>query len=64
MDPVNHGLDESIMNGLIVPEVGIEPTLREEHDFESCASANSATRAYENSSVIKSVFIDEIKKSP
>ena len=26
--------------------VGIEPTLREEHDFESCASANSATPAY------------------
>ena len=29
----------------IVPKVGIEPTLLTEHDFESCASANSATPA-------------------
>ena len=28
-----------------VPKVGIEPTLLTEHDFESCASANSATPA-------------------
>jgi hypothetical protein len=25
--------------------VGVEPTLQKEHDFESCASANSATPA-------------------
>gem|GEM_PF-2092906 len=28
-----------------VPKVGIEPTFPKEHDFESCASANSATPA-------------------
>lgn len=28
-----------------VPKVGIEPTFPREHDFESCASANSATPA-------------------
>ena len=28
-----------------IPVVGIEPTLQKEHDFESCASANSATPA-------------------
>lgn len=32
-------------NLLMVPEVGIEPTLPKEHDFESCASAYSATPA-------------------
>ena len=30
----------------IIPVVGVEPTLLTEHDFESCASANSATPAY------------------
>ena len=30
---------------LIVPEVGIEPTLLSEHEFESCASTSSAIRA-------------------
>ena len=29
----------------LVPKVGIEPTLPKEHDFESCASTNSATSA-------------------
>ncbi len=29
----------------LIPVAGIEPALREEHDFESCASANSATLA-------------------
>lgn len=29
-----------------VPKVGIEPTLPEEHEFESCASASSATLAF------------------
>jgi hypothetical protein len=29
----------------IIPMVGVEPTLPKEHDFESCASANSATSA-------------------
>ncbi len=28
-----------------MPKVGIEPTLPREHDFESCASASSATSA-------------------
>ncbi len=28
-----------------MPKVGIEPTLPKEHDFESCASASSATSA-------------------
>jgi hypothetical protein len=30
----------------MVPVVGVEPTLQKEHDFESCASANSATPAF------------------
>ena len=30
-----------------VPETGIEPALPKEHDFESCASTNSATPAIE-----------------
>ena len=30
---------------LSVPEVGIEPTLLSEHEFESCASTSSAIRA-------------------
>jgi hypothetical protein len=29
----------------LVPVEGIEPTLLAEHDFESCASTSSATRA-------------------
>jgi hypothetical protein len=29
----------------MIPVVGVEPTLLAEHDFESCASANSATPA-------------------
>ena len=29
----------------MVPVEGIEPTLLAEHDFESCASTSSATRA-------------------
>ncbi len=36
---------------LIVPRVGIEPTLSKELDFESSASTNSATEAY-----VKKVF--------
>ena len=28
----------------LVPEVGVEPTRISPHDFESCASANSAIR--------------------
>lgn len=31
--------------GFSIPPVGVEPTLREEPDFESGASANSATVA-------------------
>lgn len=35
-----------IRNGFFsIPVVGVEPTLQKEHDFESCASANSATPA-------------------
>ena len=30
---------------MMVPKVGIEPTYPKVHDFESCASANSATPA-------------------
>ena len=30
---------------LMVPEVGVEPTHPKVHEFESCASANSATPA-------------------
>tara|TARA_B110000211_G_scaffold136216_1_gene155959 strand:- start:1176 stop:1412 length:237 start_codon:yes stop_codon:yes gene_type:complete len=30
---------------VFVPEVGIEPTLLAEHEFESCASTSSAIRA-------------------
>ena len=30
---------------LFVPRVGIEPTRPKTHDFESCASTNSATKA-------------------
>jgi hypothetical protein len=29
---------------LVVGEEGIEPSIREEHDFESCAYTSSATR--------------------
>ena len=31
----------------MVGEVGIEPTILAEHDFESCAYTNSATRPYQ-----------------
>ena len=34
-----------IYEDLSIPVVGVEPTLQKEHDFESCASANSATPA-------------------
>ena len=34
------------IKSLSIPVVGVEPTLPREHDFESCASANSATPAY------------------
>ena len=30
---------------MILPEVGVEPTHPKVHEFESCASANSATPA-------------------
>jgi hypothetical protein len=30
---------------LLIPVAGVEPALLAEHDFESCASANSATPA-------------------
>jgi hypothetical protein len=36
-------------NAIVVPVEGIEPPLLAEHDFESCASTSSATRASEPS---------------
>ena len=35
----------TISKSMVVPVEGIEPPLLAEHDFESCASTNSATRA-------------------
>ncbi len=35
----------ALASSVIIPVVGVEPTLPKEHDFESCASANSATLA-------------------
>lgn len=34
-----------MMIRLFVPGAGVEPALPKEHEFESCASTNSATRA-------------------
>ena len=31
---------------LLVPKAGVEPALLSEHEFESCASTNSATSAF------------------
>ena len=45
---------------LLVPEVGVEPTIPKELEFESSASANSATPASANGS-IKQVWCD-VKK--
>ncbi len=39
-----------------VLEVGIEPTLPKELDFESSASTNSATRAYSDGKISKIFF--------
>jgi hypothetical protein len=36
---------EQLWNAMVVPVEGIEPPLLAEHDFESCASTSSATRA-------------------
>ncbi len=36
---------EIFITPFMIPMVGVEPTLPKEHDFESCASANSATSA-------------------
>src|SRR3984893_11359149 len=38
--------DRDETTNALVPVEGIEPPLLAEHDFESCASTNSATRAY------------------
>ncbi len=35
----------SQVRGMLMPEVGVEPTHPKVHEFESCASANSATPA-------------------
>ena len=37
--------NEQLCDALVVPVEGIEPPLLAEHDFESCASTSSATRA-------------------
>ena len=34
-----------LVSGEVMPEVGVEPTHPKVHEFESCASANSATPA-------------------
>ncbi len=49
--PLNYTRNKAIY---VVPMVGVEPTLPKEHDFESCASANSATSAKQKSYVVKS----------
>lgn len=41
----------------MVPEVGIEPTLPKEPDFESGASANSATQAYSRVSATAFIIV-------
>jgi RNA polymerase sigma-70 factor, ECF subfamily len=45
-----------------MPKVGIEPTLPKEHDFESCASASSATSAVRPRVYVKLTFLsmDEV----
>jgi hypothetical protein len=43
---------------IFVPEVGIEPTLPKEHEFESCASTSSATRAFTSSMTDGGVYPD------
>ena len=44
----------------LVPVEGIEPTLLAEHDFESCASTSSATRAWRM--IPKSLLADLIRE--
>ncbi len=34
-----------MIEGFFVPKAGIEPARPKAHDFESCASTNSATQA-------------------
>lgn len=36
---------------VLVGEEGIEPSIRKEHDFESCAYTNSATRPHKLNAV-------------
>ena len=42
---IRNQLLNSMLRIIIVPRVGIEPTLPKELDFESSASTNSTTRA-------------------
>lgn len=44
------------VRGFLVPKVGIEPTHPKIHDFESCASTNSATLACLRQSPISRVY--------
>jgi hypothetical protein len=39
----------------MVGEEGIEPSIREEHDFESCAYTSSATRPYRRKPLMNTV---------
>ncbi len=52
----NKTLTSNCLSGFLVLEVGIEPTLPKELDFESSASTNSATRAYSDGKISKIFF--------
>ena len=45
MDATLALLTVHLASGEVMPEVGVEPTHPKVHEFESCASANSATPA-------------------
>ena len=45
-----------VKTGALVPEVGIEPTLPKKHEFESCASTNSATQAFGRGREVRKSF--------
>ena len=46
MDATLALLTVHLASGEVMPEVGVEPTHPKVHEFESCASANSATPAH------------------
>ena len=55
MEPSLMENDILILWRIKVPEVGVEPTHPKVHEFESCASANSATPARD--SVVYSGYV-------